>query len=248
MQLNGHDTATAPGPPPAQAQTELGNVVVTGAASGLGRAIAEAIAGRGGRPLGLDIGELPAELEGERVDLSDGRAAEQAVRRLAEQAGGLNAVVTAAGTDSCGPIESVSAEDWERVIAVNLVGTAAVIRSAVPYLEQSRGRIVTVASTLGFKAAGDASAYCASKFGVVGLSRALALELAGRVGLTMLVPGGMKTAFFDGREEQYKPPEDAELNDPAAVAEAVVFALSQPSPCEIRELVVCPSTESSWPP
>jgi short-subunit dehydrogenase len=81
----------------------------------------------------------------------------------------------------------------------------------------------------------------------VGFTRALAAELAGTVGVTLLIPGGMHTPFFDGRDEQYKPPPDAKLNDPDHVAETVVFALSQPRGCEIRELVVCASEESSWP-
>lgn len=68
-----------------------------------------------------------------------------------------------------------------------------------------------------------------------------------RVGVTMLVPGGMRTAFFDGRDPQYKPPEDAMLNDPADVASAVLFALGLPPGCELREMVVCPATEPSWP-
>jgi short-subunit dehydrogenase len=106
---------------------------------------------------------------------------------------------------------------------------------------------VTVASTLGLRALPDATAYCASKFGVVGFTRALAAEMAGRVGVTLLLPGGMATAFFDGRDEQYKPPSDAKLNDPADVAEAVLFALRQPPGCDVRELLICPSLESSWP-
>lgn len=117
----------------------------------------------------------------------------------------------------------------------------------MPYLRETRGRIVTVASTLGPRALSDASAYCASKFGVVGFTRALAAGLAGEVGVTLLVPGGMQTAFVDGRDEKYKPPADMKMNDPANVAAAVVFALSQPQGCEIRELVVTPSVEPSWP-
>ena len=163
------------------------------------------------------------------------------------QASVPDAVFTAAGTDACGQLSDVPAERWDRVIAVNLIGTAAVVRAALPYLEASRGRVITCASTLGFRALSDATAYCASKFGVVGFSRALAAELAGRVGVTMLVPGGMRTAFFDGRDPQYKPPEDAMLNDPADVAAAVLFALRLPPGCELREMVVCPATEPSWP-
>ena len=121
------------------------------------------------------------------------------------------------------------------------------VRAALPYLEAAHGRVLTVASTLGLRALPDATAYCASKFGVVGFTRALAAELAGRVGVTLLVPGGMRTAFFDGRPEQYRPGADAALNPPGSVAEAVAFALSQPAGCEVRELVVTPDREPSWP-
>jgi short-subunit dehydrogenase len=107
--------------------------------------------------------------------------------------------------------------------------------------------VVTVASTLGLRALPDATAYCASKFAVVGFTRALTLELAGRVGVTLLIPGGMRTAFFDERDEQYRPGPDAQLNSPDHVAAAVVFALRQPAGCELRELIITPSREPSWP-
>jgi NAD(P)-dependent dehydrogenase (short-subunit alcohol dehydrogenase family) len=161
--------------------------------------------------------------------------------------GGLDALVTAAGIDACGPIDKVPAAQWEKVIEVNLLGTAAVIRAALPHLEQSRGRIVTVASTLGLRALPEASAYCASKFGVVGLTRALQAELTGRVAVTLLIPGGMRTAFFEGRDEKYRPSADASLNDPREVAHAVLFALTRPPGCELRELVITPEREPSWP-
>jgi NAD(P)-dependent dehydrogenase (short-subunit alcohol dehydrogenase family) len=230
----------------------LGTVLVTGGASGLGAATALAVARAGGRVLILDRVPPPAEVAAvaagsEVVDLADARAAEAAVRAVAERTGGLDAVFTPAGTDKCGTLAEVDGADWDRVVLVNLLGTAAVVRAALPYLTAARGKVVTCASTLGFRALSDATAYCASKFGVVGFTRALAAELQGRVGVTMLVPGGMATAFFDDRDEQYKPPPDAKLNDPANVAEAVLFALRQPPGCEVRELVITPSVESSWP-
>ena len=227
--------------------SELGTVIVTGGASGLGAAIAHGIAERGGTPVVFDVNEPSNGFEFEQVDLADARATEEAVRRVAERHDGLDAVVTAAGTDACGKLEDVDPEQWDRVVAVNLVGTAAMARAALPFLERSSGRIVTVASTLGLRALSDATAYCASKFGVVGLSRALAVELAGRVGVTCLIPGGMQTAFFDGRDEQYKPPPDAKLAPPEQVAETVLFALTRPNGTEVRELIVTPSTEPSWP-
>jgi NAD(P)-dependent dehydrogenase (short-subunit alcohol dehydrogenase family) len=235
------DSATATSPMP------LGEVLVTGGASGLGAAVAEAIARAGGSPIVLDRKAPHDGLQWSEVDLADTRSAEAVVREVAEQRGGLDAVVTAAGVDACGRIEDVGAEDWERVIAVNLLGTAAVVRAALPYLAECHGRVVTVGSTLGLRVLSDATAYCASKFGVVGFTRALAIETAGRIGVTLLIPGGMQTAFFDGREERYKPPPDAKLAPPQEVAAAVVFALQRPPGVELRELVVCPSTESSWP-
>lgn len=229
-------------------EDQLGVVVVTGGASGLGAATVTAVAEAGGTPVVLDLREPPSGLEHEIVDLADARAAEAAVARVAERHGSLSGVVTAAAIDVPGQLDHVEPATWDRIVAVNLIGTAAVVRAALPHLEATRGTVVTVASTLGFKAVGDATAYCASKFGVVGFTRALAAETQGRVGVTLLVPGGMQTAFFDDREERYKPPPDLKLNRPEDVARSVVFALSQPVGCELRELVVTPSVESSWPP
>jgi NAD(P)-dependent dehydrogenase (short-subunit alcohol dehydrogenase family) len=227
---------------------KLGNIIITGGSSGLGAATVESVVRHGGTPLVIDRKDPPAEVAYMQADLADTEAVDVAVRGLADLVDGqVHGVFTAAGIDSCGKLDDVAAKDWERVIHVNLLGTAAVIRSALPYLKATGGRIVTCASTLGIKAVSDATAYCASKFGVVGFSRALAAELAGDVGVTTLIPGGMYTPFFDGRDEQYKPPPDAKLNKPEDVAETVVFALSQPPGCEVREMVVCASTESSWP-
>jgi NAD(P)-dependent dehydrogenase (short-subunit alcohol dehydrogenase family) len=222
----------------------MSTVIVTGGASGLGAAVVRRL---GEAAVSLDIREPGDGIDGETVDLADGAAVEQVIERVAERRGGIDGVVTAAGTDACGALADVPRDAWERVISVNLLGTVSVVRAALPYLERTGGRVVTVASTLGLRALPDATAYCASKFGVVGFTRALAAEMSGRVGVTLLIPGGMNTAFFDGRDEKYKPGADAQLNDPENVAEAVAFALSQPAGCELRELVITPSMEPSWP-
>ncbi|SES21030.1 NADP-dependent 3-hydroxy acid dehydrogenase YdfG [Lentzea xinjiangensis] len=222
----------------------LGNVLVTGGAAGLGAAVADAVEQAGGTPLVLDK-SAPSRGDFELVDLADGRAAEAAVHELAKRHGGFSAVVTAAGMDRCGTLAEVPAEEWEQVVKVNLFGTASVIRAALPHLEN--GRVVTVASTLGLRAVSDATAYCASKFGVVGFTRALAAETAGQIGVTLVVPGGMRTNFFDDRTEQYRPKDFDKLNPPDRVAAAILFALSQPKDCEIRELVIAHGEEPSWP-
>jgi NAD(P)-dependent dehydrogenase (short-subunit alcohol dehydrogenase family) len=225
-------------------------VLVTGGASGLGAAVVQAIDEAGDHAVVLDRVRPATQADGAVLDhvvadLTDREATEEAVRLVAGD--GLDGVVTCAGVDSCGPLDDVPADEWERVVDINLVGTVRVIRAALPALRRSHGRVVTVASTLGLRVAADATAYCASKFGVVGFTRALAMETAGDVGVTLIVPGGMDTPFFDGRDDQYKPPPDAKLNRPEDVARSIVFALSQPPGCEVRELVVTPSVESSWP-
>ena len=226
---------------------EIGTVFITGGSSGLGAALVDAVEAAGGTPAVLDRVPPREGVAYAEVDLADSADAARAVEQLVEQVGPPTAVVTAAGTDACGGILDIDVETWERVVRVNLFGTVAVVRAALPALAANGGRVVTVASTLGLRALSDATAYCASKFGVVGFTRALAAETAGRVGVTLLVPGGMHTAFFDSREERYKPPPDAKLNRPEDVADTVLFALRQPPGCEVRELVVCPSLETSWP-
>jgi NAD(P)-dependent dehydrogenase (short-subunit alcohol dehydrogenase family) len=232
--------------------TSMGTVLVTGGSSGLGAAVVRAVHAAGGQALVIDRNppepDRKAEITDFRaVDLADTRAAERAVRDLADRAGGLDATVTAAGIDRCGRLDEVDAVEWERVVAVDLLATAAVCRAALPYLRTSRGRIVTVASTLGLRALSDATAYCAAKFGVVGFTRALAAETAGAVGVTTLIPGGMRTHFFDDRTEQYRPGDTSKLNAPEHVADAVLTVLRQPPGCEIRELVIANAEEPSWP-
>jgi NAD(P)-dependent dehydrogenase (short-subunit alcohol dehydrogenase family) len=228
-------------------RTEPGNVLITGGASGLGRAVARAVDRAEGTPYLLDIAEGEDGFDQELVDLADTRAAEEAVGRIVDRAGDLDAVVTAAAMDTPMDFAETDRESWERIVAVNLLGTAAVVRAALPALAASQGTVVTVASTLGLRALPAATAYAASKHGVVGFTRALAMELGGQIGVTLLIPGGMATSFFDGRPEEFKPAADQLLNDPADVAEAVLFALRQPPGCEVRELVITPSVEPSWP-
>jgi NADP-dependent 3-hydroxy acid dehydrogenase YdfG len=226
----------------------VGSVLVTGGASGLGAAVCAAVEDDGGAALVLDRKRPQANWPHRIVDLADTRSAEDAVRSLVDETGGrLDAVVTAAGVDRCGKLSEVDAKEWEQVIAVNLLGTAAVVRASLPYLTAGHGRVVTVASTLGVKALSDATAYCASKFGVVGFTRALAAETQGEIGVTLLIPGGMSTHFFDDRPAQYRPGPDAKLNAPENVAQAVLFALGQPAGCGLRELVIAAAEEPSWP-
>ncbi len=223
-------------------------VIVTGGSSGLGAAVVDAVRKAGGRPYVIDRQAPAAGVEWIECDLADTRAAEAATRSLIDRAGGsIDGVVTAAGMDVPGALADIPGETWDRIVTIDLLATAAVIRAALPALKASHGGVVTVSSTLGIKAVSDATAYCAAKFGVVGFTRALAAELAGQVNVTLVIPGGMRTKFFDERDEQYKPGPDAILNDPVNVAAAIMFALGQPAGCAVRELVIAAEQETSYP-
>jgi len=130
---------------------------------------------------------------------------------------------------------------------INLLGVAAVARAALPHLTGRDGRIVTVASTLGLRACPEETAFCASKFGVIGFSRALAAELDGDVGVTTVIPGGMDTGFFHAQAGRFRSEGDALLAVPDDVADAILYALSRPSGLHVREMVLCASTDPSWP-
>ena len=223
-------------------------VLVTGGSSGLGAAVVDAVVKAGGRPVVLDRQAPAADIPWVECDLGNTRAAEAATRQAIDLVGGsIDGVVTAAGMDVPGALADIPGETWDQIVAIDLLGTAAVVRAALPALKRSHGGVVTVASTLGIKAVSDATAYCAAKFGVVGFTRALAAELAGQVNVTLVIPGGMRTKLFDDRDEQYKPGPDAVLNDPANVANAIMFALGQPAGCAVRELVIAAETETSYP-
>jgi len=229
-------------------QYNPGRVLVTGGSSGLGAAVVQAVVDGGGTPVVLDL-QPPADAATPfiQVDVTDREAVAAAVEQAATEHGGLDAVVTAAGIDRCGTLDDVPADQWELVLGVNLLGTVSAARAALPHLRTSHGRLVTIASTLALRGVSDATAYCASKFGVLGFSRALAAETAGQLGVTTIVPGGMDTHFFDDRTEQYRPADNSRLNDPSRVAAAILFALSQPAGCEVRELLICHEGEDSWP-
>lgn len=218
-------------------------MLITGSASGLGAAVATQASKHGWSTIGIDMRPSPSADEYRVADVSDFTSVQQALYEITH----IDAVITCAGIDHPGALSTVRHDVWDNIIKVNLIGTANIARWALSRFPDTGGHIMTVASTLGLRAASEATAYCASKFGVVGFSRALAAELGERHSVTLVIPGGMRTSFFDHREERFKPGPDAQLADPKDIADVMINALNQPSTCSIRELVVTPLTEMSWP-
>jgi NAD(P)-dependent dehydrogenase (short-subunit alcohol dehydrogenase family) len=240
-----------------------GNVVlVTGAGSGLGEATARAFAREGAAVACIDINQDAAERVSRdlaaldvpslaiRCDVGDARQVFAAVGEAAERLGRLDVVVNCAAIDHTLSVDEMAVEQWDQVMAVNLRGSFLFAKAALPVMKrQGGGHIVNVASTAATRAWANASAYHASKWGLVGFGRGLGVE--GRpdgIRVTTILPGGMRTHFFDRFVDQGIPMPQAEnLQDPANVADVIVFAVRMPRESVMQEVMVTPLTETSWP-
>jgi NAD(P)-dependent dehydrogenase (short-subunit alcohol dehydrogenase family) len=223
-------------------------VLVTGAARGLGEAIAEAFQGRGAMVAlnDLDAAAVAAAIDrigGKRrlaaapADISTVAGCEAAVRAALGAFGRLDVLVNNAAINWEMPIAEHSEEVWDRHVDTILKGSFFCARAALPALRESRGNIVNIASELGLHAVPNNAAYCAAKGGVVNLTRALAIELAPEIRANCICPGAMNTDMMRHCAEQSG---DAEayyrhyegfaplrrIAEPAEVAEAVVFVAS----------------------
>lgn len=235
-------------------------VLITGAGSGLGEATARAFAKAGCAVACIDINQaaaerVSAELDASKslglsCDVSDADAVGLAVATAHQQLGRLDVVVNCAAVDHTLSVDEMTIAQWDQVIAVNLRGPFLFAKAAMPLMRQQRqGHIINIASTAATRAWANASAYHASKWGLVGFGRALGVE--GRphnIRVTTVIPGGMRTHFFDRFVEQGIPmPEMDKLQDPANVAEAIVFAVRMPPQSALQELIITPLEETSWP-
>ncbi|HEX6793468.1 MAG TPA: SDR family oxidoreductase [Casimicrobiaceae bacterium] len=238
--------------------TDLGQkvVLVTGGGQGLGAAIVGELANAGANVFAADRSEriesVAAALtnEGARVYALRGDVGkEDDVQRFVAEAkrrfGRLDAVVNNAGIDRTTGVDELAIADWDAIIQTNLRGPFLLSKLALPLLRESRGDIVNVASTAAKRGWPNASAYHASKWGLLGLSYALHAEFrAYQVRVTAVIAGGMRTPFLLERFPDLDP---SKLQDPRDVARAVRFALTQPRESVVAEITVLPVQETSWP-
>ncbi len=216
--------------------------IVTGAGSGLGRATAERLAGEGAIVAVLDLDLEEAEATAARVgslggsaramvaDVSDPDQVGEAVTEVADRLGRPAVLINCAGVGGFEHSVEMSFEAWNRTIAVNLGGTFLMSQAVLPHLLDGGGAIVNIASNSGLQGVPYAAAYCASKGGVVLLTKSMALEFAGTgVRINAVAPGGIDTPMLAG----FSLPETA---DPTRLTNAT--RLRHASPVEIASLVV----------
>jgi len=240
--------------------------LITGASSGLGRATAIAMAEAGAnvallarsRPdiertaasvaaAGREALVLPVDVADEEQTIA---AAEQAVADL----GRVDVLVNVAATDVPAPVVELSTPDWDRVLAVNLRAPFLLARSLFPHMRRAGGgTIVNVSSVAGKRGWSNAAAYCASKFGLTGLTQALAAE--GRpfgIRACVVYPGAMATSWGvwaaeDRRGAEAVPSSPTDALPAGDVAALIVWIASAPADMVLNEVVVTPLLEKGWP-
>jgi 3-oxoacyl-[acyl-carrier protein] reductase len=216
--------------------------IVTGAASGIGKASARLFAEEGAHVLAVDLagkGVEAAHADIPRIatleqDVSAADAAEAIIGGAAARFGRLDILMNNAGVAAGAPIETFPDDAWDRTMAVNLKAHFVLAKAAIPYLKQSgHGRIINVSSVMAEGTDWGLAAYCASKAGVAGLTRNLALEL-GKYGITAnyILPGAIET----GMTVNFADPKIAEiwakksplrrLGQPIDIARAALFLAS----------------------
>ena len=217
--------------------------LVTGAASGIGRATAERLARDGARVLCADLDEAACKATAEaiasaggealarRLDVSDPSACRDAVDATVRELGRLDVLCNVAGIGLYEHTVETSDEQWQRLIGVTLSGVFYLCRAAIPALCETRGSIVNMASTAGLTGIAYAAAYCASKGGVVQLTKSLAVELSKHgVRVNCLCPGGVVTPLT----QNFRLPENADMGLFKRMM-SLTGTLAQPE--EVAELV-----------
>jgi len=220
-------------------------IVITGAARGIGRAIAEALVEHGAEPVLTDADEdavmeagVNLDAPGLRLDVRDEAEIERVVAHVVESYGALDGWINNAGLARHQPVDAISAEALDWMWSVNLRGTILGSKHALQVMkQQGRGDIVNIVSTAGLTGVAGQAAYCATKAGVRAFTQALIAEAAAHGVRAMAVfPAGVDTPFWDEAADQ--PTDRARFLDPQDVAQAVISLLDLPAHCVPHELVL----------
>ena len=224
-----------------------GVIILTGAASGIGRAAAEQFAAKAKRLALVDANDemLNAVVEqcrtrsphvaGFRCDVTDSERVLRTYRQIFEQFGPASVLINCAGIGRFAPFLEISPEEWLKILNVNLMGAVYFTRAVLPDMAAaSAGLILNVSSRMAIDPHPDTTAYAASKAALLAFSKSLAMEVKGRgIKVTVLAPGGTKTNIATPKHAGYLEPE--------AIADAIVYITeSDAKNVWIRDLVILP--------
>lgn len=189
--------------------------VVSGAASGIGAAIAQGLVDEGASVVGLDLHASGSGIPILDCDVADAVSVSSAVEEVVGRHGRVDIVINAAGIWRPGSVVEASVDDWDTTMAVNLRGPFLVSRAAVPSMAaQGRGAIVHVGSISGMVGDTDNVAYVASKGAVIAMTRAMALDhAADGIRVNCICPGMTRTPMLDATEDALPPAEARALNE-----------------------------------
>ena len=240
-------------------ENQMSNKValVTGGGSGLGAAICQTLASSGVKTIVADIHlhkakEIASRIESQggkamavELDVTNYEAIPAKLKEIVNQYGRLDVLVNNAGVDLTTSITEMPIDKWNNIMATNLTGPFVLSKEALKIMEEKKGNIINIVSTAAKRSWANASAYHASKWGLLGFTHALHVE--GRqmgVKVTAVICGGMRTPFLT---ERFPDIDLTTLQPPENVAKVIAQILQMPEESVIPEVMVLPMKETSWP-
>ena len=229
-------------------QLEEKKVLITGASSGIGRAIALLFAGEGAdlclvarraqelskiadhcRDLGVTALDIP-------TDITDAGQVEGMVHKVTSDFKKIDILINNAGYGKYGSFTATPIEEWDRMWSINVRATVLITKAVIPLMIAAKnGHIVNISSMLGIQSAANASAYCATKFAVIGLTEALAKELwKDGIKVSTICPGGVLTPFLGVPPEE----KNQEFLEPGEVAKVVLDVVTAPGKALITKVIL----------
>ena len=233
-------------------------VLITGAARGLGKEVALTLADAGAKIIETEIksaelGSIVEEISkknlnvrGVELDVRDEKQAEQAVTQIISEEGGIDVLINNAGVNVTASTETLSIEEWDRIVDTNLRGAYVLSHLVFPFMKkQKSGHIINIVSSLAQRVKENSPAYVASKWGLLGLSQLMFID--GRkygIKVTAFSPAGMNTRLLLDR---FPDIDQSRLMDPKEVAKTIRTILEMPPNINVADMFLISTKEETWP-